>query len=69
MKGKQRAGLLKRIVRFVFKGLWESTYRRKRDRTLYRQHRVGPPPREVRYIYYPRYHWMRRGKKGAEGKH
>jgi len=63
VRAKQKTGMLKKLIRFVFKDLWESTYRRKKERALYRYHAFGPSPGEVQRTYYPRYRWLRKEKK------
>ena len=55
---RQGTGLIKRIVLFVLNDLWEGTYRRKRQRALYRHHGFVPSSKEVHWTYYPRYHWL-----------
>gem|GEM_PF-5921298 len=61
--GKQKEGLFRKLARFVFIDLWESTYRRKKRRCLYRYHLFGASPWKDQYIYYPRYRWIIRKKK------
>jgi len=53
----------KKIIRFLFIGLWESAYRRKQQRELHSYHAFASPPRRDQFVYYSRYRWIRRGKK------
>jgi hypothetical protein len=69
VKGKKQAGFFKKLIRFMSKGLWESTYRRKKERALYRYHAFGPSPEKEERIYYPRYRWIRKETEESSGKH
>ena len=62
MSGKQKKGLLKKLIRFMFIDLWESTFRRKARRAIRLYHTSCPSPGEIRHTYYPRYRWLRRSK-------
>ena len=55
---QQETGLIKKIVLFVLKDLLEGTYKRKRQRALYRHHGFVPSYRKVHWTYYPKYHWL-----------
>jgi hypothetical protein len=68
MGRKAKTSLFKKIVRFLFIGLWESAYRRKKQRTLYRHRTTMPLPRRDQLFYYPRYRWIRRDKEGPSEK-
>jgi len=59
----QGGGIVRRFFRFVLVGIWESVYKRKKRRGLYRYHTYHEPPREREPIYYSRYHWIRGRKK------
>jgi hypothetical protein len=59
----QGRGVIRRFLRFVLVGIWESVYRRKKRRGLYRYHTYHEVPREKEPIYYSRYRWIRGGKK------
>jgi len=61
---RQKDSLFKRIIRFLFIGLWKSTYRRKRQREIYSYHTFVSPPRPDQLVYHSRYRWIRKGKKG-----
>ena len=63
MKGKEDPGLFRKTLRFLFVGLWESAYRRKKDRTLYRYRTFGPSRGEARYMYTPRHRWIKKSRK------
>jgi hypothetical protein len=53
----------KRIIRFLFIGLWETTYRRKQQRELHSYHAFVSPPRRDHLLYYSRYRWIRKGRR------
>lgn len=59
----QGRGIVRRFFRFVLVGIWESVYKRKKRRGLYRYHTYHEPPREKEPIYYSRYRWIKGGKK------
>jgi hypothetical protein len=59
----QGGGIVRRFFRFVLVGIWESVYKRKKRRGLYRYHTYHEPPREKEPIYYSRYRWIKRGEK------
>ncbi|MBW1860345.1 MAG: hypothetical protein JRI70_09820 [Deltaproteobacteria bacterium] len=61
MSVKQKTSSFKKIIRFLFIGLWESIYRRKQQRELHYYHAFSSPPRRDQLVYYPRYRWIRRG--------
>jgi hypothetical protein len=51
----------KKIIRFLFIGLWESTYRRKQHRELHTYHAFVSPLRRDQFVYHSRYRWIRKG--------
>jgi len=57
-----KPGILKRIIRFLFVGIWESAYRNKKRRGLFRYHTLHESHRETHRAYYPRYRWLTRKK-------
>jgi len=62
MSGRQKKGLFKKLIRFMFIDLWESTYRRKARRAIHLYHTSCPSPGEARETYYSRYRWIRKWK-------
>jgi hypothetical protein len=57
-----KMGWFKKIIRFLFIGLWESTYRRKQHRELHSYHAFASPHRRHPLVYQSRYRWIRKGK-------
>jgi hypothetical protein len=58
----RKKSLFKKVIRFLFIGLWESTYRRKQQREIYNYHASVSPPRQDQLVYYSRYQWIRKAK-------
>lgn len=65
VSAKEKTSSLKKIIRFLFIGFWESIYRRKQQRELYNYHAFSPPLRRDQLVYFPRYRWIRKGKDSA----
>jgi hypothetical protein len=54
----------KKIIRFLFIGLWESTYRRKQHREMHSYQAFASPLRQNQLAHHPRYRGIRTGKRG-----
>lgn len=64
----ERPNIWKRVFRFLFFGIWESVYRRKKRRALFRSYTMSAPTRGGDRAYYTRYHWIKEGiKEGIKG--
>jgi len=59
----RKNSFFRKIIRFLFIGLWQSTYRRKQRREVHSYHVFVSPSRPDQFVYHSRYRWIRKGKR------